>query len=175
MHSVLLDYLWNMQFIKKNMSIYKYCIVCIILTTITILTFNYHHKMIKFSTAVLKENTECVVLLKDYSQFPVSEPLLSNLIRECKMSGQLQERLAFQSSFLKTHLEHFNCTRSYKYIDRSPLALASFPGSGNGMTKWLIRAVTGMMIVICVKKTRSIVNLKRYVRRMSMLDLEWLR
>ena len=140
-----------MQLIKKNLWIYKYYITCFILIIIPVFTFHYYQKKIKFSAGVLKKSSECVVLLKDYSNFPVSEPLLLNLIRECKMSGQLQERLAFQLNFLKTHLENFTCSRSIKYIDRSPVALASFPGSGSGMTILLIRAVTGIMIVICDK------------------------
>ncbi|XP_045196580.1 WSCD family member CG9164-like [Mercenaria mercenaria] len=91
-----------------------------------------------------EKNDTCTFLLRNYIKLQVTMERLKGLINVCKINGYFKDRIEYD--FTSESLKTLNCLFKPRKLFNSTfpkVALASFPGSGNTMTRGLSEIVTG--------------------------------
>ncbi|XP_045199034.1 WSC domain-containing protein 2-like [Mercenaria mercenaria] len=130
------------------------CSLVLVLVNNNVLFFHISH--IRQNTSISFEiNDTCKSLLRKYLKLQITEAQLNGLISICKTDGYLNDRIEFDMPVLNKVLKNLTCGIILKKLINSTIsliALASFPGSGNNMTRGILEAVTGFEASVSNRK-----------------------
>ncbi|XP_045196577.2 WSC domain-containing protein 2-like [Mercenaria mercenaria] len=121
------------------------------ITILCLLVLVLLNKSAIFRISHIRQNNDtCNSFLRKNLKEQITEAHLKRLIDICKADGYLNDLEEFDMPVLNEILNNLKCLSKPKKFFKStkPLvALASFPGSGNTMTRGILETVTGILTV----------------------------